>query len=243
MQHCGLKCHFVLKKPVDCKEVEMTSLMPVKLHGMLHGIETIKNLTAQRDRIMTAINNLLVPVEELRQCGCIEQAKQLQKLQLPSVKALQKAKENIEATINQTIKKDCELSRKAALIQSVNGIGEVTAIALLIYTKGFTTFESAKELACYCGVVPFNKTSGSSVRYKPGISPFANMRLKKLLHLCAMSAIKNDDELRTYFERKVAEGKNKMSVLNAVRNKLVHRVFAVVRDNRSFEENYIRQCA
>jgi len=41
----------------------------------------------------------------------------------------------------------------------------------------------------------------------------------------------------------VAEGKNKMSVINAVRNKLVHRVFAVVRDDRSYEENYVRKCA
>jgi len=39
------------------------------------------------------------------------------------------------------------------------------------------------------------------------------------------------------------EGKNKMSVINAVRNKLIHRVFAVVRDERLFEDNYVRQCA
>ncbi len=53
------------------------------------------------------------------------------------------------------------------------------------------------------------------------------MKLKKLLHLCAMSAIQNDKEMKAYFERKTAEGKNKMSVINAVRNKLIHRVFAV----------------
>lgn len=69
------------------------------------------------------------------------------------------------------------------------------------------------------------------------------MKLKKLLHLCAMSAIQNDKEMKAYFERKVMEGKNKMSVINAVRNKLIHRVFAVVRDERLFEENYERQCA
>ena len=39
------------------------------------------------------------------------------------------------------------------------------------------------------------------------------------------------------------EGKNKMSVINAVRNKLVHRVYAVLRDDRMFEENYVRNCA
>ena len=69
------------------------------------------------------------------------------------------------------------------------------------------------------------------------------MKLKKLLHLCAMSAIQNDPEMKAYFERKVAEGKNKMSVINAVRNKLIHRVFAIIRDERNYENNYVRHCA
>ncbi len=50
-------------------------------------------------------------------------------------------------------------------------------------------------------------------------------------------------EIQAYFKKKVAEGKNKMSVINAVRNKLIHRVFAVIRDDRFYEENYTRKCA
>ncbi len=165
------------------------------------------------------------------------------KLQQPVIKSLQKTKLQIEALIHKTIKQDEQLSHTVELIQSVNGIGQVTATALLVYTKGFTAFTNAKELALYCGVVPFNKTSGSSIRYKPSVSPFANMKLKKLLHLCAMSAMQNDQEMKAYFERKLLQGKNKISIINAVRNKLVHRVFAVVRDNRMYEDNYIRPCA
>jgi transposase len=69
------------------------------------------------------------------------------------------------------------------------------------------------------------------------------MKLKTLLHLCAMSAIQNDSEMKTYFERKLLEGKNKMNIINAVRNKLVHRVFEVIRDNRFYQDNYKRICA
>ena len=58
-----------------------------------------------------------------------------------------------------------------------------------------------------------------------------------------MSAIQNDPEMKAYFERKVVEGKNKMSVFNAVRNKLIHRVFAVIRDERNYENNYVRNWA
>lgn len=206
-------------------------------------IEKIKHLIAQRERIVTTLKHLTVPAQELIDCGCIEEGNMITKLQQPAIKTLQKAKLNIEALISKTIKQDETLQHTVELIQSVNGIGIVTATALLAYTKGFTSFKNAKELACYCGVVPFNKTSGSSVKYKPSVSPFANMKLKKLLHLCAMSAIQNDNEMKVYFERKLLEGKNKMNIINAVRNKLVHRVFAVVRDNRFYEDNYIRPCA
>jgi transposase len=164
-------------------------------------------------------------------------------MQQPAIKALQKTKTKIEALITQTIKQDEELRHTVELVQSVNGIGTVTATALLVYTRSFTAFKTAKELACYCGVVPFNRTSGSSVRYKSSVSPFANMKLKKLLHLCALSAIQNDEEMKRYFERKLLEGKNKMSIINAIRNKLIHRVFAVIRDNRLYEDNYTKQCA
>jgi len=206
-------------------------------------IEKIKNLIAQRDRIVGVINQLKVPVDELKECGCLTEAKEIEKLQLPALKGLQKTKLSVEAQIKKTVESDEQINRKVLQIQSIKGIGPVTAVALLAYTKAFTSFHNAKELACYCGVVPFKKESGTSVRYKPSVSPFANKKLKKLLHLCALSAIKNDAELKAYFERKVTEGKNKMCVINAVRNKLIHRVFAVVRDERIFEENYVRKCA
>ncbi|MEJ7738832.1 MAG: IS110 family transposase [Chitinophagaceae bacterium] len=206
-------------------------------------IERIKNLIAQRDRIISSINHLSVPVNELNECGCACEAKIMEKLQKPVLRALQKSKLAIEALITKTVQKDEELNTKVKRVVSIKGIGPVTAIALMVYTKGFTAFENGKQLACYCGVVPFDKSSGTSVRYKSTVSPFANKKLKKLLHLCALSAIQNDKEIKAYYDRKVLEGKNKMSIINAVRNKLVHRVFAVIREERMFEDNYVRKCA
>ena len=206
-------------------------------------IEKIKNLIAQRDRIVNAITGLAVPVKEMLECGCADEARQLEKLQKSPLKALQKSKDAIEQLILKIVEQDEHIYKKTKQVESIKGIGKVTAVTLLAYTKGFTTFSTAKQLACYCGVVPFSKTSGSSVRFKPTVSQHANKKLKKLLHLCALSAIKNDPEIKLYFERKVGEGKNKMCVINAVRNKLIHRVFAVIRDDRFFEKNYVRKCA
>lgn len=234
---------------------DRTASIKIALYAMRHqdsiklwqpadtNIEKIKNFIAQRDRIVSTITQLIVPVKELKECGCEDQVKELEKIQKPIITALQKAKLVIEVLITKTVQQDEKIAKKVELVQSIKGIGPVTAVALLAYTKGFENFENAKQLACYCGVVPFTKSSGTSVRFKSTVSPYANKKLKKLLHLCALSAIKNDKEIKAYFERKVEEGKNKMSVINAVRNKLVHRIFAVLRDDRIFEENYVRKCA
>lgn len=59
-----------------------------------------------------------------------------------------------------------------------------------------------------------------------------------LLHMAAMNAITFNDELKTYYQRKVAEGKNPMSVLNAVRSKLICRIFLVIKRNEEFQKEY-----
>ena len=46
------------------------------------------------------------------------------------------------------------------------------------------------------------------------------------------------DEMRVFYQRKLSEGKNKMSVINAVRNKLISRVFACVSQEHVYEKNY-----
>ena len=66
----------------------------------------------------------------------------------------------------------------------------------------------------------------------------ANKNIKTLLHMAALSTIKKRGDLQEYYIRKVAEGKNKMSVLNAIRNKLILRIFACVNQNRVYEQNY-----
>jgi transposase len=212
----------------------------VKLYSPVNkALEELQHLTAQRTRLINTITQLEVPLKEMADCGDKFIAKELIKLQQQAINGLQKSLSKIEAAITKHIKTHSDIKSKIEKVCSIKGIGQQTAINMYVYTKGFTAFENAKQLACYCGVVPFTKSSGTSVRFKTRVSPFANKHLKKLLHLCAMAAIQWNDELRQYYERKVAEGKNKMSVINAVRNKLVHRIFAVLRDDRNFVENYV----
>ncbi len=100
----------------------------------------------------------------------------------------------------------------------------------------FKTINNPRKLACYAGVAPFKNTSGTSIFTKSKVSNLADKSLKKLLHLGAMSAIRLNNGLAIYYKRKVKEGKNKMLVLNAARNKIIHLIFALIK-NQSFYQN------
>ena len=65
----------------------------------------------------------------------------------------------------------------------------------------------------------------------------ANKKLKCNLHMASLTAVKLDVDLKAYYERKVGEGKSKMSVLNAVKNKLLARVVAVVNKQELYVKN------
>lgn len=156
-------------------------------------------------------------------------------------KGCQKSLEAIAADIRQCerdmeaiIGSDQCLSRLYKLITSVDGVGPRTAIETIIATGEFKKISCAKKFACYVGVVPFEYRSGSSLHYRSRVSPMANKPLKALYHMASLSAIKMQGELQGYFFRKVEEGKNKMLVVNAIRNKLIQRVFSCVNNDRLY---------
>lgn len=145
----------------------------------------------------------------------------------------------LEIMIEDVIQADEELKTSAALLKSIPGIGKVLCWMLLAKTNNFKSINQSRKLACYCGVVPFDYQSGTSLRWKQRVSVYADKSLKSLLHLGAMSAIRLNNDLRSYYMKKVGEGKNKMSVLNAVRNKIVHRACAVIKNQIPYQMNLV----
>jgi len=143
-----------------------------------------------------------------------------------------------EKEMLQLLNTDPELKQMYKLINSVVGVGMQTAIYLLIHTWGFKAFEDPRQLACYCGIVPFAKRSETSLKGRPHVSHMANKKLKTLLHMCALNAVKYDPYLKLYYQRKVEEGKHKMNVLNNVRNKLIHRICAVITSGLEYDKDY-----
>lgn len=140
----------------------------------------------------------------------------------------------IDRMIQRIISDDDNLRQTSTLLQSITGVGPVLASALIIKTNAFSTINTPRQLACMAGVAPFEHQSGSSIKRRPRLSHMADKDLKTLLHLASMSAIQRKGELQDYYKRKVSEGKNKMSVLNAIRNKIIHRVCSVVKHKKIY---------
>jgi transposase len=201
-------------------------------------IQQLKHLTTLRARLINVSKQLKTPLKETADFVSKKIQKQSVQLCKQTLKSVDKDLKNINNQIQQVINADPTLHRLFNIITSIAGVGPVTASEVIIATNEFKDITCAKKFACYSGVAPFEHQSGSSIKGKTRVSHMGNKTVKKLLHLSALVAVSFNEELKTYYQRKVEEGKNKMSILNAVRNKLIHRIFACVKQNRLFEKKY-----
>jgi transposase len=201
-------------------------------------IEKIAALLSQRARMIKARKQLNTANQEQRKFVDKEIMSSLNKYTYKAVTVIDKQIEAIKEEILALIQADERLNRMYQIITSVDGIGFITASYIMVTTNEFININNAKKYACYSGVVPFEHTSGTSIRGKNRVSQMANKNIKTLLHMAALVSIKMKGDMRNYYDRKVSEGKNKMSVLNAIRNKLILRIFACVNQNREYKKNY-----
>lgn len=203
----------------------------------------LKDLLTTRESLLQQIQQLQVPLNERKQYLDEKQIREMEKLLAPAIMGLKESLKKLNAAIQKAIASDMELLRLYKLALSVPCIGPQTAAALLCDTRAFTGYKYAGQLSSYCGVVPFGYRSGTSIRGKNKVHPMANKNLKRLLHMCVLSGIRKYPEFKDYYERKIAEGKHVMSVINALRNKLVIRVAAVVKRGQPYVDNYVSKVA
>jgi len=152
-------------------------------------------------------------------------------------KHLNREIEAIEAKVLSLVKEDQQ--QQLTLLTTVPGIGQKTALFLIIVTDGFSKFETASQLCSYAGITPTIRESGSSVRGRPRISKVGNRKLRNLLFLCSFNACKYNKACRELYERIVNKGKSKKLALIAVANKLLKQCFAIAKSGRPYDETYV----
>jgi len=90
------------------------------------------------------------------------------------LKNIQKEIKILEDQLLKNVKEEHQES--ITLLKSIPGIGDKTAIQLVVLTDGFNRFKNYKQLCSYAGITPIIRESGSSVKGKPRISKIGNVK-------------------------------------------------------------------
>lgn len=152
------------------------------------------------------------------------------------LKNIQKEKKLLEDRLTELVKQ-----QNAAMLtnlESIPGMGRKTATMLIIFTDGFSRFDSAAALCSYCGTTPIIRKSGSSVNGRPRISKMGNQKLRNLLFLCSFTASVHNKACKAVYQRITNKGKSKKLALIAVSNKLLKQAFAIAKSGIPYDEKF-----
>ena len=159
---------------------------------------------------------------------------QLLKLLNDMISRLSAEIKSIDQAIMKQINTNPEIKKNYDLLITIPGIGMVNALMTIVATSNFIRFQNSRQYAKFACVSPMAKESGSSVRGGAHVSQTGHTEIKSVLTEGARSAIHHDMQLKSYYTRKRTEGKSHGCVMNAVKFKLICRMFAVVKRQKPY---------
>jgi transposase len=133
------------------------------------------------------------------------------------------------------VEKLVEAHPLSPVLTSMPGVGVRTAARLLTEVAG-KHFETAGHLAAYAGLAPVTRRSGSSIRGEHP-SRRGNKILKRALFLSAFAALR-DPVSRTYYDRKIAQGKRHNQALIALARRRCDVLYAMLRDGTLYQSDH-----
>lgn len=198
--------------------------------------KTLKQLNREQQQIVeerTMVKNHLHA--ELAQADCCpESVDRIKK----RIAFLNKQEKQVKEQIAKLISNDKEVEADVKLLCSIPGVGVLTASTILAETNGFDLIRNKKQLTSYAGLDIREKQSGTSVNGKPRISKKGNKRLRKAMHMPALSAIRYDDRFKSIFERIVAKHGIKMKAIVAIQRKLLEMTYTIFKTKKPYQSNY-----
>lgn len=195
---------------------------------------SLKRLLSLRERLVKQRAGFKASLKEQKRVLSKKENEVLLSTQEKMIRYLSKQISIVEKQMNEIIKENQSMSRNFKLLTTIKGVGPQTALFMIAYTNNFTKFKEWRKFASYCGIAPFPNESGTSIRGRTKVSNLANKKIKSLLDLCAKSSIQYNPEMKQYYNKRIESGKNKMSTINIIRNKLVSRMFAVIARNEPY---------
>lgn len=152
------------------------------------------------------------------------------------IKAGEVKTKNLVKQAKQVIRKEPELQTKFKVLMSIPGVGEITTWKFLSHFPTDRILDG-RQLASWLGVAPGPNRSGKFIG-RTKSSGYGNKEFRRLLHLGARSSVTHYKGRKAYYERKLAQGKNKQVVINNVVNKMLHIIAKLWNSNEKFDPNY-----
>lgn len=143
--------------------------------------------------------------------------------------------------IRERINSHPSLKGQAELLDTIPGIGEATAAALLAEVPDISQYRSARQVAAFAGLVPRERQSESSVKGRVRLSKIGNSRLRKALYFPAVTALRCSPFFQEWAEGLRRRGKSKMAVIGAAMRKLVHLAYGVLKSGRPFDPQWAQR--
>lgn len=204
--------------------------------------ENIRNLKAlflYRNRLVQKITHEKVRTNHLVATMPSGSAKSFIKRDAQKhIKALMKSLKECETEILRIINEDESLSRNYKHITSIKGISLVNAVAIIAYSNNFKTITNARKMASYYGVANFRETSGTSINRQANTKYYSCSLLRAILSQAAECTIMKKGIYHAYYDRLKKKGKPTGVILNNIKNKLIHLIYSLVKNNMDFEPDY-----
>lgn len=188
---------------------------PRAFHPMPAAYERLRALERERDALVgsaTALENRQeIPSEDPL----------AQKVRLRMLRHTRKAIKDLDEAILALIRSDDVLRKDAQRLQTIPGVGPILAATLMGELGDLRAFGHPKQLAHFVGVAPVVRTSGTSVDGRPHMSKRGNSRVRRMLYMGAMAAIRVEGPFARTYQHLLDEGKAPMSALGAIMRKLL----------------------
>lgn len=192
-----------------------TTFEPRAFHPMPVAYERLRALERERDSLVrsaTAMENR----SELE-----SEDPTARKVHARMLRHTRKAIEELEEAMLALIRSEADLREDARRPQTVPGVGPILAATLMGELGDLRAFEHPKQLAAFVGVAPVVRASGSSIEGQPHMSKRGNARVRHMLYMGAMTAIRDGGPFAQTYQHLLDEGKAPMSALGAIMRKLL----------------------
>jgi len=127
--------------------------------------------------------------------------------------------------------------KQVEILSSIPGVGKSSAIKVMAEVGDFGRFDSSRKLVSFSGLSPTLKQSGTSVRSKGHISRMGGCRIRGTLYMCAMNALRCNDQCKAMWSRLEIKGKHGKIRMVAIMAKLLRQMWALITKNETYQPN------